>query len=70
MAVVNRNVPNMLGQISTDLASVGLNIMDMLNRSRGEIAVTLIDIDRPAPEETVARIRDIPGVLSVRCLGC
>ena len=70
MAVVNRNVPNMLGQMSTDLASVGLNIMDMLNRSRGEIAVTLIDIDRPAPEETVARIRDIPGVLSVRCLGC
>ena len=70
MAVVNRNVPNMLGQISTDLASVGLNIMDMLNRSKGEIAVTLIDIDRPAPEETVARIRDIPGVLSVRCLGC
>jgi D-3-phosphoglycerate dehydrogenase len=70
MAVVNRNVPNMLGQISTDLASVGLNIMDMLNRSRGEIAVTLIDVDRPAPEETVARIRDIAGVLSVRCLGC
>jgi D-3-phosphoglycerate dehydrogenase len=70
MAVVNRNVPNMLGQISTDLASVGLNIMDMLNRSKGEIAVTLIDIDRPAPEETVARIRDIPGVLSARCLGC
>jgi D-3-phosphoglycerate dehydrogenase len=60
----------MLGQISTDLASVGLNIMDMLNRSRGEIAVTLIDVDRSAPEETVARIRDIAGVLSVRCLGC
>ena len=70
MAVVNRNVPNMVGQISTDLASVGLNILDMLNRSMGEIAVTLIDVDRPAPEETVARIRDIAGVLSVRCLGC
>jgi D-3-phosphoglycerate dehydrogenase / 2-oxoglutarate reductase len=70
MAVVNRNVPNMLGQISTDLAQVGLNILDMLNRSRGEVAVTLIDVDRPAPEETVARIRGIDGVLSVRCLGC
>jgi len=70
MAVVNRNVPNMVGQISTDLASVGLNILDMLNRSMGEIAVTLIDVDRPAPEETVARIRGIAGVLSVRCLGC
>jgi D-3-phosphoglycerate dehydrogenase len=70
MAVVNRNVPNMVGQISTDLASVGLNILDMLNRSRGEVAVTLIDVDRPAPEETVQRIRNIQGVLSVRCLGC
>jgi D-3-phosphoglycerate dehydrogenase len=44
--------------------------MDMLNRSKGEIAVTLIDIDRQPPEETAARIRAIDGVLSVRCLGC
>ena len=70
MAIVNSNVPNMVGQISTDLAQVGLNIQDMLNRSRGEIAVTLIDVDRPPPEDTVARIRTIRGVLSVRCLGC
>jgi D-3-phosphoglycerate dehydrogenase len=70
MAIVNSNVPNMVGQISTDLAQVDLNIQDMLNRSRGEVAVTLIDIDRPPPEETVARLRAIRGVLSVRCLGC
>ena len=70
MAVVNSNVPNMLGQISTDLAQVGLNILDMLNRSRGEVAVTLIDMDREPPAETVSQIRDIDGVLSVRCLGC
>jgi D-3-phosphoglycerate dehydrogenase / 2-oxoglutarate reductase len=69
MAIVNSNVPNMVGQISTDLAAAGLNIMDMLNRSRGEVAVTLIDIDRPCPEDTVAKIRAIEGVLSVRCLG-
>lgn len=69
MAIVNSNVPNMVGQISTDLAAVGLNILDMLNRSRGEVAVTLIDIDRPCPEETVTKIRAIDGVLSVRCLG-
>ena len=48
MAVVNSNVPNMLGQISTDLADVELNILDMLNKSRGEVAVTLIDVDRRA----------------------
>jgi D-3-phosphoglycerate dehydrogenase len=69
MAVVNRNVPNMVGQMSTDLAAAGLNILDMLNRSRGELAVTLIDMDRPCPEETVRRIAAIDGVLSVRCLG-
>jgi D-3-phosphoglycerate dehydrogenase len=70
MAVVNSNVPNMLGQISTELARVGLNILDMLNKSRGEVAVTLIDVDRRPPEDTVARVRAIDGVLSVRCLGC
>jgi D-3-phosphoglycerate dehydrogenase len=69
MAVVNRNVPNMVGQMSTDLAAAGLNILDMLNRSRGELAVTLIDMDRPCPEETARRIAAIDGVLSVRCLG-
>jgi D-3-phosphoglycerate dehydrogenase len=69
MAVVNRNVPNMVGQISTDLAEAGLNIVDMLNRSRGELAVTLIDIERPCPEGTAGRIAGIDGVLSVRCLG-
>jgi len=68
MAVVNSNVPNMLGQISTDLAEAGLNIIDMLNRSRGELAVTLIDIDESCPEDTARRIAEIDGVLSVRCL--
>lgn len=69
MAVVNRNVPNMLGQISTDLAAEGLNIRDMLNRSRGELAMTLLDIDQPCPDSTAEKIRAIEGVLCVRCLG-
>lgn len=69
MAIVNSNVPNMVGQISTDLAEAGLNILDMLNRSRGDVAVTLIDVDQRCPEETVTRLRAIDGVLSVRCLG-
>jgi len=70
IAVVNNNVPNMLGQISTDLAEVDLNILDMLNKSRGEVAVTLIDVDKQPPEATVNKLRAIDGVLSVRCLGC
>jgi D-3-phosphoglycerate dehydrogenase len=70
IAVVNNNVPNMLGQISTDLAAAGLNIIDMLNKSRGEIAVTLLDVDAAPPQAAVDRIGAIQGVLSVRCLGC
>ncbi len=70
VAVVNSNVPNMLGQVSTDLAEAGLNIIDMLNKSRGDIAVTLIDVDKLPGDDAIQRIRDIDGVLSVRCLGC
>lgn len=68
--VINSNVPNMVGQISTDLAEGGLNIVDMLNKSRDDIAVTLLDVDSEPNKETLQRIADIEGVLSVRCLGC
>jgi D-3-phosphoglycerate dehydrogenase len=70
IAVVNSNVPNMLGQISTDLAEAGLNIIDMLNKSRGDVAVTLLDVDSAPDSATLERIESIDGVLSVRCLGC
>ncbi|MDX1430834.1 MAG: phosphoglycerate dehydrogenase [Gammaproteobacteria bacterium] len=68
VAVVNANVPNMLGQISTALANAGLNIVDMLNRSRGEIAYTLADVEAPVPKRVVAEIAAIEGVMSVRSL--
>ncbi len=70
VAVVNSNVPNMVGQISTDLGAAGININDMLNRSRADIAVTLLDLDKEPPREVVAQLASIAGVLSVRCLGC
>jgi D-3-phosphoglycerate dehydrogenase / 2-oxoglutarate reductase len=66
MAVANANVPNMVGQISTALADAGLNIADLLNKSRGELAYTLIDTDAPIPGEVLARVRSIHGVLSAR----
>ena len=69
VAVVNNNVPNMVGQISTDLAEAGLNIIDMLNKSREDIAMTLLDVDKKPDQETLDRIRVIDGVLSVRYLG-
>ena len=68
MAIANANVPNMLGQISTDLANAGLNIIDMLNKSRGDVAYTLVDIEGEIPQNVVDEIAAIDGVLSVRTL--
>jgi D-3-phosphoglycerate dehydrogenase len=68
LAVANRNVPNMVGQISTCLAAAGLNIADLLNKSRGEYAYTLLDIDSAVPGELLGQIRDIEGVLAARIL--
>jgi D-3-phosphoglycerate dehydrogenase len=70
IAVVNSNVPNMVGQISSDLGKAGLNILDMLNKSRDQIAVTLLDVDKEPSRVVVEQIGSIHGVLSVRCLGC
>jgi D-3-phosphoglycerate dehydrogenase / 2-oxoglutarate reductase len=68
VAIANDNVPNMVGQISTCLADAGLNIADLLNKSRGDLAYTLIDTDAPIPEQVLGRLRAIPGVLSARTL--
>jgi D-3-phosphoglycerate dehydrogenase len=70
IAVVNSNVPNMVGQISSDLGKEGLNILDMLNRSRENIAVTLLDVDKEPSKQILKELGKIKGVLSVRCLGC
>ncbi|HEX7115901.1 MAG TPA: phosphoglycerate dehydrogenase [Steroidobacter sp.] len=66
LAIANENVPNMVGQISTALASANLNIADLLNKSRGELAYTLIDVDGQVPAPIIERLRGIEGVLSVR----
>jgi D-3-phosphoglycerate dehydrogenase len=68
MAIANANVPNMLGQISTAMAEAGLNIHNMVNKSRGEMAYTLVDLDSAVPKAAVAKISSIEGVLNVRTL--
>ena len=68
IAIANANVPNMLGQISTAMAGAGLNIHNMVNKSRGEMAYTLVDVDSPVSEPVLESIRAIAGVLSVRYL--
>lgn len=69
LSVVNENVPNMLGQISTKLANAGLNIVDMINRSNGNLAYTLVDVETEIPPTAVDEIASIHGVLNVRMLG-
>jgi D-3-phosphoglycerate dehydrogenase len=66
IAVANANVPNMVGQISTLLAGAGLNIAELLNKSRGEYAYTLIDAEGRVDDALLARLRGIDGVLAVR----
>jgi D-3-phosphoglycerate dehydrogenase / 2-oxoglutarate reductase len=66
LVIANSNVPNMVGQISTSLASARINIADLLNKSRGEYAYTLIDTDTLVGENILKQIRGITGVLSAR----
>ena len=68
VAIANANVPNMLGQISTAMAQAGLNIHNMANKSRGDMAYTLVDVDSPAGDSVMAALRAIDGVLAVRYL--
>jgi D-3-phosphoglycerate dehydrogenase / 2-oxoglutarate reductase len=68
VAIANANVPNMLGQISTTMANAGLNIHNMVNKSRGEVAYTLVDVDSAVAAAVLGRLAAIEGVLSVRYL--
>jgi D-3-phosphoglycerate dehydrogenase len=68
VAIANANVPNMVGQISTSLAKAGLNIHNMLNKSRGDLAYTLVDVDSAVPDAVIAELAAIKGVLAVRYL--
>jgi D-3-phosphoglycerate dehydrogenase len=66
VAIANANVPNMLGKISTTMAASGLNIHNMVNKSKGEVAYTLVDLDSEVGDGVLRELSRIPGVLSVR----
>jgi D-3-phosphoglycerate dehydrogenase len=68
ICVANSNRPNMIGQLSHVLGEAGVNIAQMHNASRGDIAYTLIDADSPPPGDLVAAIAAIDGILSVRVI--
>lgn len=69
ITIANANVPNIVGQVTTILANAGQNIADLLNKSRGDVAYTIIDLDGEISDETLTKIREIEGVLSLRYLG-
>ncbi len=68
IAIANANVPNMVGQISTTMAQAGLNIHNMMNKSKGDMAYTLLDVDSDVPKKVIDAIGKIKGVLAVRYL--
>ena len=67
--LANANVPNMVGQISTCIANAGLNIEDLLNKSIGELAYTIVDVNSKPTQDLLAEIAAIEGVLTLRNLG-
>ncbi|MDH3821101.1 MAG: phosphoglycerate dehydrogenase [Gammaproteobacteria bacterium] len=69
ITVANRNVPNMVGQISTRIADAGLNIEDLLNKSTGDLAYTIVDVNGEPSDELLGALRSIDGVLALRNLG-
>jgi len=68
VTIVNSNVPDMIGQISSALANKGMNIIDMLNKSKGNVAYTIIDIDKPADDALIDDLNKIEGILNVRAI--
>jgi D-3-phosphoglycerate dehydrogenase len=68
LAIANANVPNMVGQISSLLAGAGLNIHNMVNKSKGDMAYTLVDVDSAVADTVIAQLAAIDGVLAVRYL--
>jgi len=68
ITILHRNIPNTISRFTSVLAADNINISDMLNRSKGEYAYTMLDIDSTASEEVVEDLKKIEGVLRVRVI--
>jgi len=68
VTIMHRNIPNTLSQFTSAMAAENINISDLLNRSRGEFAYTMLDLDHPAPESVIEKLKNIDGVLRVRVI--
>ena len=68
ITILHRNIPNTLGQFTTAVAAENINISDLINRSRGEYAYTMLDLDHPVPPGMIEKFQKIDGVLRVRVI--
>ncbi|MCK5335505.1 MAG: 3-phosphoglycerate dehydrogenase, partial [Gammaproteobacteria bacterium] len=68
LAIANMNRPDMVAQISHVLGQAGVNILHMINESRGDLAYTLIDLEAPLSDDSIQNLSAVDGVLSVRAL--
>jgi len=68
LLVINRNIPNMVGQITTSLASANINIEDLINHHRDEYGFNIIDTEQPIPESVLDQIRKVNGIIRVRSI--
>jgi len=68
LVITNRNIPKMVGRITTILADGGVNIADMINKGRGELAYNIIDLDSAIDASVISRLEAVEGVINVRYL--
>jgi len=68
LLVINRNIPNMVGQITTNLAAANINIQDMINHHRDDYGNSIIDTDQKIPESVLEQIRKVAGIIRVRMI--
>jgi len=66
--ILHRNIPNSLGRLTSAVAKENVNISDLLNRSKGEFACTMLDLDEPASDAVVEDLKNVEGVLRVRVI--
>lgn len=68
IALIHKNLPNMVGQMTAVLAQAELNIEEMVNKSRGEIAYTVFDLNASPDAETIQKLSDIEGMIKIRTI--
>ncbi len=69
LAISNDNVPSMLGKLLSLLADENINVIDLLNKSRGEVAYNLIDVACMPSDDVLNKMREVEGVINVRVIG-